>query len=90
MYPGFVILHVLCCLFIDNRVGNVPMEWYADSDHIGYTIDGKRVAHSHSITDQIDQFLSRVDDPNASYIFIFLAILRKCIFGSVGLTENRL
>lgn len=26
-----------------NRVGNVPLHWYDEFDHQGYTIDGERL-----------------------------------------------
>ena len=26
-----------------NRIGNVPLKWYDEFDHQGYTIDGERL-----------------------------------------------
>ncbi|KAJ3181114.1 Ribosome biogenesis protein 1 [Gaertneriomyces sp. JEL0708] len=47
-----------------NTIGNVPLEWYKDMPHIGYTKDGKRILKSEK-GDQLDQFLSAMDDPDA-------------------------
>eukprot|EP00461_Guttulinopsis_vulgaris_P001500 UN01500 len=46
-----------------NRVGNIPMEWYDDEDHIGYDIYGNKIAKKDH-GDSIDAFLGRTDDPN--------------------------
>lgn len=46
-----------------NTVGNVPREWYADYDHIGYDVSGKAIAKSKR-ADGIDRFLQSQDDPN--------------------------
>jgi len=45
-----------------NTVGNVPMEWYQDYDHIGYNIFGQKLLKSEE-ADRLDRFLSRSDDP---------------------------
>ncbi|RKP09863.1 NUC169 domain-containing protein [Thamnocephalis sphaerospora] len=47
-----------------NTVGNIPMEWYKDFDHIGYDLDGKPITKS-AIKDELDKFLANVDDPDA-------------------------
>ncbi|KAI8872849.1 BOP1NT-domain-containing protein [Ramicandelaber brevisporus] len=47
-----------------NTVGNVPMEWYADYPHIGYTVDGKKILKP-ATADEIDKFLSAADDPES-------------------------
>jgi len=26
-----------------NKVGNIPMEWYDDYEHIGYDIEGNKI-----------------------------------------------
>ena len=46
-----------------NRVGDIPMEYYDDYDHIGYTLDGKRVQKPPK-KDEVDRFLQREDDPD--------------------------
>jgi len=51
-----------------NRIGNVPLEWYADEDHIGYDVYGNKIARKEQ-GDSIDAFLARTDDPNALYVF---------------------
>ncbi|KAJ3218866.1 Ribosome biogenesis protein 1 [Dinochytrium kinnereticum] len=47
-----------------NTIGNVPLEWYEDHDHIGYDLSGqkiKKVAKS----DALETFLNDVDNPDA-------------------------
>lgn len=46
-----------------NRIGNVPLEWYDDEDHIGYDVTGKRIIRKNH-GDALDEFLSRTDDPD--------------------------
>ncbi|CAL1272593.1 unnamed protein product [Larinioides sclopetarius] len=48
---------------IRNTVGNIPMKWYDDLPHIGYDIDGKKIMKP-ATSDEIDEFLSKIDDPN--------------------------
>ncbi|XP_055943075.1 ribosome biogenesis protein bop1-like [Argiope bruennichi] len=48
---------------IRNTVGNIPMKWYDDFPHIGYDIDGKKIMKP-ATSDEIDEFLSKMDDPN--------------------------
>ncbi|GBM73790.1 Ribosome biogenesis protein bop1 [Araneus ventricosus] len=48
---------------IRNTVGNIPMKWYDDFPHIGYDIDGKKIMKP-ATSDAIDEFLSKMDDPN--------------------------
>ncbi|XP_064610704.1 ribosome biogenesis protein bop1-like [Liolophura sinensis] len=48
---------------IRNTVGNIPMEWYRDFKHIGYTVDGKKIIKPKK-GDELDNFLKRMDDPN--------------------------
>lgn len=47
-----------------NRVGNVPMHWYDDMPHIGYSMDGKKVFRPAK-GDELDKFLATVDDPES-------------------------
>ncbi|XP_065191729.1 ribosome biogenesis protein bop1-like [Sycon ciliatum] len=47
-----------------NTVGNVPLEWYKDQKHVGYTLDGKKILKSASNMDEIDAFLDRMDNPD--------------------------
>ncbi|PFX35016.1 Ribosome biogenesis protein bop1-B [Stylophora pistillata] len=46
-----------------NTVGNIPVEWYNDYPHIGYNLDGQRILKP-ATADELDQFLSKMDDPN--------------------------
>lgn len=48
---------------IRNTVGNIPMEWYRNFKHIGYDIEGRRLIKPEQ-GDQLDEFLSKADDPN--------------------------
>ncbi|EGC36633.1 hypothetical protein DICPUDRAFT_150881 [Dictyostelium purpureum] len=48
---------------IVNRIGNIPIEWYDDFDHIGYDVDGNKIMRSESTKDSIDRFLDQ-QDPN--------------------------
>jgi hypothetical protein len=47
-----------------NTIGNVPIEWYKDYDHIGYDVTGKAITRK-SKGDGIDAFLKAQDDPIA-------------------------
>eukprot|EP01052_Picozoa_sp_SAG31_P024824 SAG31_NODE_2138_length_6353_cov_16.639111_3_plen_541_part_00 len=47
-----------------NTVGNVPMKWYENEDHIGYDREGNRIARKLAPSDRIDSFLAG-DDPKA-------------------------
>jgi ribosome biogenesis protein ERB1 len=40
------------------------MEWYDEFDHIGYDINGKKIIKP-ATGDEIDNFVNRMDDPNA-------------------------
>lgn len=42
------------------------MHWYDDLPHVGYTIDGKKVLRPAK-GDELDKFLSTVDDPSSWY-----------------------
>ncbi|XP_008809816.2 ribosome biogenesis protein BOP1 homolog [Phoenix dactylifera] len=44
-----------------NTIGEVPLEWYKDEEHIGYDITGKKI-RKHARKDKIDSFLAGVDD----------------------------
>ncbi|KAI9030437.1 ribosome biogenesis protein BOP1 [Hyaloraphidium curvatum] len=47
-----------------NTVGNIPLEWYADYPHIGYTVDGKKIMRP-ATGDALDKFLDQMDDPKS-------------------------
>lgn len=44
-----------------NTIGEVPLEWYKEEEHIGYDISGKKI-RKHARKDKIDSFLAGVDD----------------------------
>ena len=48
---------------IRNTVGNVPMEWYKDYEHIGYNLDGKKILKPQQM-DELDEFLDKMDNPD--------------------------
>lgn len=48
---------------IRNTVGNIPMQWYNDYDHIGYDLDGRKIKKPAK-GDELDNFLDKMDDPN--------------------------
>lgn len=43
-----------------NRIGNVPLNWYDEYDHIGYDVSGKRIARKPR-QDNIDALLAGKD-----------------------------
>ena len=45
-----------------NTVGNVPMEWYREFDHLGYDLDAKKIGKPAS-ADEIDVFLDKMENP---------------------------
>ena len=46
-----------------NTIGNVPLEWYRDFDHLGYDIDAEKILRPERFN-EIDNFLAKHDDPN--------------------------
>ena len=47
----------------ENTVGDVPMHWYDEYDHIGYNILGQKIARPER-KDQLDSFLDREENKN--------------------------
>ncbi|CAE8656306.1 unnamed protein product, partial [Polarella glacialis] len=47
-----------------NRIGNVPLHWYKDEDHVGYDIGGEKIVRTLS-TGEIDMLLESKDNPDA-------------------------
>ena len=47
-----------------NTIGNVPLEWYDDFDHVGYDLDGQKIMRG-TRKDELDALIARFDDPNA-------------------------
>jgi len=48
---------------IRNTIGNVPIQWYDDYDHLGYNLEGSKI-RKPAPGDKLDAFLSKMDDPN--------------------------
>ncbi|XP_063216320.1 ribosome biogenesis protein BOP1 homolog [Bacillus rossius redtenbacheri] len=48
---------------IRNTVGNIPMKWYDEYNHLGYDWDGKQILKPPQ-GDALDNFLKRMEDPN--------------------------
>lgn len=46
-----------------NIVGNIPMEWYDEFDHIGWTASGEKVIPKER-PDKIEEIIRRSTDPN--------------------------
>uniref|UniRef100_A0A0N4Z2B7 Ribosome biogenesis protein BOP1 homolog n=1 Tax=Parastrongyloides trichosuri TaxID=131310 RepID=A0A0N4Z2B7_PARTI len=46
-----------------NTIGNVPVEWYDDYNHIGYDLDGKPILKPEK-QDELDAFLDRMENPD--------------------------
>ncbi|GMY05090.1 ribosome biogenesis protein BOP1 homolog isoform X1 [Fagus crenata] len=44
-----------------NTVGDVPLEWYKDEEHIGYDLSGKKITKKER-KDKLDSFLESADD----------------------------
>ncbi|KAI5066579.1 hypothetical protein GOP47_0019203 [Adiantum capillus-veneris] len=44
-----------------NTIGNVPLEWYKDEQHIGYDLSGTKISRREK-KDQLDSFLARSDN----------------------------
>ncbi|GIX62200.1 ribosome biogenesis protein BOP1, putative [Babesia caballi] len=47
-----------------NRSGRVPLEWYENEDHIGYTVDGEKLGKELDST-EIGKLLFNSDNPDA-------------------------
>jgi ribosome biogenesis protein ERB1 len=46
-----------------NRIGRVPIHWYADYDHVGYNVHGDKTMKSASLEegDRLDRAISKAD-----------------------------
>jgi len=47
-----------------NTVGNIPMHFYDEYDHIGYNIHGQKIAKPDGTKDELDKYIAMEDDPN--------------------------
>ncbi len=50
-----------------NTIGNVPLEWYEEYEHIGYDINGQKIFRKKQ-RDALDNLLAQHDDPK--YLFV--------------------
>ncbi|XP_053208565.1 ribosome biogenesis protein bop1-A-like [Panonychus citri] len=47
-----------------NTVGNIPIEWYNEYDHIGYDWDGKKIMKPQGEEGgEIEDFINKMEDP---------------------------
>ena len=47
---------------IRNTIGNIPVNWYDDYNHIGYGLDGQKIRKPKR-GDELENFLSRMENP---------------------------
>ncbi|CAK9295887.1 unnamed protein product [Gordionus sp. m RMFG-2023] len=48
---------------IRNSIGNIPLSWYEDYPHIGYTQDGQKI-YRPAIGNELDKFLDKMENPD--------------------------
>lgn len=48
-----------------NTIGNIPVQWYDEYEHIGYDLSGKKIAKAENCKKkgEIDNFLEKMEDP---------------------------
>ena len=46
-----------------NTVGNIPMDWYKEFEHIGYDLEGKKIGKPET-ADELEAFLKKMEDIN--------------------------
>lgn len=56
-----------------NTIGDVPLEWYKDEEHIGYDIAGKKLKKKER-QDKLDAFLASADD-SKNWLVLFDTII---------------
>jgi len=47
---------------IRNTIGNIPVNWYDEYEHIGYDLDGSKIRKPKR-GDELENFLSRMENP---------------------------
>jgi ribosome biogenesis protein ERB1 len=47
---------------MENTIGDVPIQWFRDEEHIGYDADGRKILKRARV-DHLDHLLQMVDDP---------------------------
>jgi len=53
-----------------NTIGNVPLEWYDEYEHIGYNLEGEKIEKKSGKKGEIDNFMDRMEDPDYWLVFI--------------------
>ena len=48
---------------VRNTIGNVPIHWYDDYEHIGYDVEGRKLIKPKQ-GDELDEFLDKADNPD--------------------------
>lgn len=51
-----------------NTIGNTPLEWYEEYNHIGYDLSGKKIVKKDK-RDTLDELIRRVDEPNKLEVY---------------------
>mmetsp|Transcript_4008 Transcript_4008/g.15106 ORF Transcript_4008/g.15106 Transcript_4008/m.15106 type:complete len:889 (-) Transcript_4008:42-2708(-) len=51
-----------------NTIGNAPLEWYEEYNHIGYDLSGKKIIKKDK-RDTLDELIKRVDEPNKLEVY---------------------
>jgi ribosome biogenesis protein ERB1 len=51
-----------------NTVGNIPIEWYDEFDHMGYDIHGEKIMRHAAHKDELEALIQRLDDASAPRI----------------------
>ncbi|XP_037090870.1 ribosome biogenesis protein bop1-like isoform X2 [Pollicipes pollicipes] len=67
---------------VDNTIGDVPLRWYDQYDHVGYTRDAKKILKGAS-RDEIDSFLEKVENPD-----FWRTVIRKTTGQEVKLSDE--
>lgn len=49
-----------------NTIGNVPLKWYDNYEHVGYNLLGRKISKPADAkrNDELDKFLSKMEDPD--------------------------
>lgn len=53
---------------VRNMLGDIPLEWYDDYDHIGYGLDGQRIVRPPQ-RDELDALIERYDRGNSRTVY---------------------
>ncbi|GAB6032701.1 Ribosome bioproteinsis protein 1 [Chamberlinius hualienensis] len=48
---------------VRNTVGNIPMKWYDEYQHLGYDWDGQKISKPVK-SDELEKFLNRMENPD--------------------------